>query len=220
MADIQECERDETPQADNNQTSDMSADLNPSTGAATGDSAAASVAAAESASDGATAAANTHKRKPDKAARRAASKAAKKAKRAEYVRNSVQQGAEADDAEQTEEPAADEDGRADHGTVRRQGCVSDESVRETDYYFANGQSTSASPRDTQRRCARSAAHLSAPHACVASCVWLLPPCPRAPLSLPLPSSLRSAHSLSVLVRVQHVRQAPLAGPLRHRRAQE
>lgn len=137
------CDRDETPQTHSNQTADMNADQPTAAGMGdSGDSVAASVAATptESSAEGvATAAANSHKRKPDKAARRAASKAAKKAKRAEYVRNSVEQGGEPDDAEQTEEPNAEDEGRADHGTVRRQGCVSDESVRETDYYFANSQ---------------------------------------------------------------------------------
>lgn len=138
MAAIQ-CDRDETHAAVN-QTTDMSADQSTAEGAGdSGASEAAAVATESSAEGVAASAANSHKRKPDKAARRAASKAAKKAKRAEYVRNSVEQGAEPDDAEQTEETNAEGEGRADHGTVRRQGCVSDESVRETDYYFANGQ---------------------------------------------------------------------------------
>jgi hypothetical protein len=145
------CDRDETHAADN-QTTDMSADQSTAEGA--GDSGASVVEAVavtptESSAEGVAVAANSHKRKPDKAARRAASKAAKKAKRAEYVRNSVEQGAEPDDAEQTEETNAEGEGRADHGTVRRQGCVSDESVRETDYYFANGQWLTTNPRDTR-----------------------------------------------------------------------
>ena len=92
------------------------------------------------------AAAPSLKRKHDKQAKRAAAKSAKKQKRAEFVRSQQQLRQDGEDAE-GDQPQMDEaaDDTADgsgathaHGTQKRQGQVSTESLHETDYLTTAG----------------------------------------------------------------------------------
>jgi hypothetical protein len=85
------------------------------------------------------------KRKLDKHARRASAKAAKKTRRAEWLKEQREQRNQEDEAfAQSGAAAAAEDESTavecnPNGTQARQGQVTRESVRETEYFFAEGQ---------------------------------------------------------------------------------
>lgn len=105
---------------------------------------------AAAAADGAPAAApDGKKRKLDKQTKRAAAKLAKKTKRAEFVKNALQQrtGETAASAATAATPASS---AVHSGTQKRQGALTASSLVETDYFFTSSSALPGVAAQSQR----------------------------------------------------------------------